>query len=279
MNVVEIKKTSGEREEFSDKKLKHSLQRAGADNDQAERILQEVKRRLYPGMSTRKIYRLAFRLLKKESKKVAANYSLKKAILDLGPSGYFFEKFIAAIYRAKGHQTEVEKTFRGHCISHEVDVIAENEQEKLFMECKFHNSPNKKNDIKTALYVHARHLDLKKGKQVPSYDQYCLVSNTTFSEDAIQYANCVGLKLIGLNTPEEETLHDMIRNLGLHPLTCLKKLRVRDKVLLMEEGFVLCHEILMDKQILDEIGLDHKGKVAALNEIRAILNHNTPPED
>lgn len=279
MTPVEVKKMSGEIEEFSPHKLKISLKRAGASGEQAEEILQQVKKKLYPNISTRRIYRQAFNLLKRESRKYAANYSLKKAILDLGPSGYFFEKFIAAIFRAKGYQSEVEKTYQGRCVSHEVDVIAENDKERIFMECKFHNSPQKKNDVKTALYVQARHLDLKEGPKTPRYDHFYLVSNTIFSQDAIQYSQCVGLKLIGLNTPQEETLHDMIRNLGLHPLTCLKKLRVRDKVALMKEGVVLCHEILLDKDILERIGLDKSHRTAALNEIRAIINGNSKVED
>lgn len=275
MTPLTVKKYSGIKEDFSDQKLINSLLRAGSDVSNAEKILRYVKKRLYPGITTSEIYRLAFSQLKKASKSYAANYSLKKAILGFGPSGYFFEKFIAAVYRELGYDTEVEKIFRGRCVNHEVDVVATKDGHRILMECKFHNTPTKKNDVKTALYVHARHLDLKESSHTPDFDDFYLVSNSVFTTDAIQYAQCVGLKIIGLNTPEEKNLHQLIRELKLHPITCLKRMRIRDKNKLMEKGHMLCREVLDNSHLLTEIGLTPPEKRTILNEIRAIIaNHN-----
>ena len=48
--------------------------------------------RLYPGITTKEIYRRAFSMLRKASAHLAAEYKLKKAFQELGPSGYPFEK-------------------------------------------------------------------------------------------------------------------------------------------------------------------------------------------
>lgn len=271
MTPIEIKKNTGLKEDFSDQKLIDSLKRAGSDAETARKILHFVKKRLYPGITTNQIYRMAFDQLKKASKNYAANYSLKKAILGFGPSGYFFEKFVAAMFREMGYETEIEKIYKGRCVDHEVDVVATKDGHTAFMECKFHNTPTKKNDVKTALYVQARHLDLKESAEAPDFDDYYLVSNAPFSKDAIQYSQCVGLRLIGLNSPDEKNIHAIIRELRLHPITCLKRLRVRDKNKLMEMGVMLCREVIENPQVLKDIGLPKNEQRSVLNEIKAII--------
>lgn len=271
MTPVEIKKQNGNEEPFDEEKLTQSLLRSGMGEIEAQKILRKIKKKLYPGISTKEIYRYAFNNLKKRSKNYAATYSLKKAILAFGPSGYFFEKFVCAIFKELGYETDIGKIYRGKCISHEVDVVAKNDRHTFFMECKFHNASNKKNDVKTALYVHARHLDLKEGVQTPDFDDFYLISNTTFTKDAMEYSQCAGLKLIGLNSPEGQALHDIIRTSKLHPLTCLKKMRVRDKTKMMEEGHMLCKEVWDQPESLDILHLSVSEKRAILNEIRSIL--------
>lgn len=271
MTPVSVKKKSGISEDFSEQKLIKSLVYAGSGREAAEEIVAKLKKKLYPNITTAQIYQLAFSQLQKTSKHFAANYSLKKAILGFGPSGYFFEKFVAAIYSELGYETEISKTLKGRCISHEIDVVAKKDGLTYFMECKFHNSPNKKNDVKTALYVHARSLDLKEGSNTPYHEDFFLVSNSVFSKDAITYANCVGLRLIGLNSPDENNLHAIIRKFKLHPITCLKKLRIKDKEHLMEAGVMLCREVMAAPQILNKIGLGPSEKRSVLNEIRNIL--------
>ena len=88
-----ITKSSGVKEKFSPNKLKQSLIRAGASNLVIKKIEKEICKIIYPGISTKEIYKRAFSLLRKESAHMAAKYKLKKAILELGPSGYPFEKY------------------------------------------------------------------------------------------------------------------------------------------------------------------------------------------
>ncbi len=85
----------------------------------------------------------------------AAKYSLKRAILDLGPSGFPFESYLAKIFEFEGYQTAVDQVIKGGCVEHEVDVVltkkGEKKSEVIYIEAKFHNSAAFKTDLKTVL--------------------------------------------------------------------------------------------------------------------------------
>ncbi len=136
-----ITKSSGQKVPFNAGKLKKSLLRAGASDFQADEIISEVISMLVEGMSTSKIHKAAFRLLKDVSRPVAARYKLKQALLELGPSGFPFEQYIAELLKFQGYKTQVGVFVQGHCVTHEIDVIAEKENTQLMIECKFHNRP------------------------------------------------------------------------------------------------------------------------------------------
>src|SRR3989338_5081017 len=146
-----IVKTDGTREEFHGGKLLDSLTWAGASSGVRDKIVQHIAREIEDGMSTSAIYRHAFELLHKFETPVAARYSLKRAIADLGPSGFPFEKFVAEIFKANGYETLTDQIVDGHCIDHEIDVIAWNENKLIMAEAKFHNELGMKSDLKVAL--------------------------------------------------------------------------------------------------------------------------------
>src|SRR5436305_936858 len=125
--TFQIVKNSGERELFDPEKLISSLHDAGADNQVIEKVLHHIEEELHDGMTTRAIYNHAFFYLQKLKKPVAARYSLKKAIADLGPTGFPFEDYIAEIFQSRGYQTLTDQMVLGSCVPHEVDVIAWND--------------------------------------------------------------------------------------------------------------------------------------------------------
>ena len=255
-----IKKASGEEVEFSVDKLRTSLSRSGASKQVIESILQEVKSHLFPGISTKRIYKLAFSLLKKEAKPSAARYQLKNAIMELGPSGFPFEKFIAALLKHHGYKTEVGIIVEGHCVSHEIDVVAEKDNLYIMIECKYHNLPGNSSDVKIPLYIHSRFKDVElTWKKLPGHEtknhQGWVVTNTKFTDDAIQYGTCVGLRLIGWNYPSKTNLKTWIDDSGLYPLTCLTTLTRSEKHHLLESKIVLCKEIVTNPDVLNILSL------------------------
>lgn len=115
---LDVVKSSGEVVPFSTKKLTSSLRKSGADTAMVNEVLRQLEPELYEGIPTKKIYRLAYAILKKLSKSTAARYSLKQGIMQLGPSGFPFEKFIAEILNAQGYSTRIGELINGHCVRH-----------------------------------------------------------------------------------------------------------------------------------------------------------------
>jgi len=270
-NKIIITKASGEQARFSEKKLRDSLERSGANGEQIQKVIDEIYTRVYPGISTKKIYRTAFNLLKKSSKPAAAKYNLKRAIMELGPSGFPFERFIGEILRYQGYSIKVGEIVMGKCVNHEIDVIAEKGEHHFMVECKYHNHPGTVCDVKIPLYIQARFKDveaawLKLPGHGAKFHQGWVVTNTRFTSDAIQFGNCAGLKLLGWNYPDGTSLRSQIDTLGLYPVTCLTSLSKSEKQLLLENKIVLTKELCHDENILIRAGIQFSRIKAVMQE-------------
>lgn len=272
---IYVVKADGTRELFDVKKLEYSLKKAGASSKTVEDIITHIATHLSQEITTHEIYKHAFELLHKEEKPIALKYSLKRAIMELGPSGFPFEDFIAEIFRHKGFNAETGKIVRGFCVEHEIDVVAWNDEKLIMVEAKFHNELGIKSDLKIALYVKARFEDL--GKMTFKYgrerkmDEGWLVTNTKFTSTAIEYGSCQGgLRMIGWNYPPVGNLHDMILESKLHPLTCLVGLNGREKKTLLMQGVVLCKSLFDKPDLLYAIGMNQAKVKKVLEEIDAL---------
>lgn len=264
-----ILKANGTREEFQSEKLANSLKNAGASLEVTDKIVRHIAGEIEDGMSSSKIYHHAFELLHKFERPVVARYSLKRAVMELGPTGFPFEKFVSEIFKAKGFETTNDQTLLGLCIDHEIDIVAWNENKLIMVEAKFHNELGLKSDLKVVLYVKARYDDLRGimfsyGKKRP-LDEGWLVTNTKFTDKAIRYSECTGVKLVGWNYPAKGNLHDLIEDASLHPITCLTTLSLGEKRVLAEKGIVLCKMLRENPDSLLNIGLDSK-RIASITD-------------
>lgn len=266
---VFIIKASGKREPWNPHKLERSLRAAKASEELVREIVSHIEKDLRDGLRTSDIYAHAFSLLKRYDRPIAAQYSLRKAIAALGPSGFPFERFIAKILNAQGYRTRVGQIVQGFCVSHEVDVIAEKDDERILVEAKFHNSPETKSDVKVALYVAARFQDIEKLlAQKESREHFThawLITNTSFTSQAIQYGTCAGLALTGWNHPKGKTLQDLVQETETHPVTCLTTLTSVHKTQLLNEGIVLCGDVVRNTGTLSKMGLN-RARIASVVE-------------
>jgi len=265
-----ITKANGEREPFRADKLYDSLVNSGAPNDLADRIVREVADSIQDGDRTQVIYRKAFAKLRREERPLAARYSVKRALLDLGPSGYPFEDFLGEIYRVRGYQTSNRRVVQGRCVEHELDLIASKDNERIGAEVKFHNNHGIKSDIKVALYVHARFEDIKAGAAVDSEHDYTsrmVITNTKFSHQARDYAACVGLELLAWDYPKHNNLRTLIEETGVHPLSCLTTLTKAQKRHLMDSGVVLCRQVHNNVRELEDLGVTGRKMDALFSEV------------
>ncbi|SHJ35761.1 ATP cone domain-containing protein [Pseudozobellia thermophila] len=272
---MEIIKSSGEKAEFSLQKLRNSLKHSGADHDSVEEIVKKVGDELYEGISTKEIYNRAYALLKRKKSVFASKYKLKRAIYELGPTGFPFERFIGALLEYSGFSTRVDVVLNGRCVTHEIDVVAEKNGKTTIIECKFHGEEGRNCNVKVPLYIHSRYNDVKahwvtrKGEG-NTLDQGWVVTNTRFTEHAIKYGKCAELYLLSWDHPKNDGLKDRIDRLGLYPITVSPLLTHREKQFLLSREVVLCRQLLKDKFFLDHLGVSKSRKERILNEIEQL---------
>ena len=262
-NDILIIKANGEHVPFRLEKLERSLRMAGASEVDIKEIGQTIENELVDGLSTKKIYQRAFKLLKQRTESVAGRYKLKKALLELGPSGYPFERYIGEILSFQGYEVRTGVFVEGKCLSHEMDVVGRKGDEVIYVECKFHNNPAAKSDVKVPLYVLSRFEDIvKKQNGGKHHNQHCwIVTNTRFTEEAIQFGSCSGIQMIGWDFPQRGSLKERIEISGLHPLTCMVSLSKRQKQHLLERKVVLCRDLLARPELIYNMNLkDRKVK-------------------
>lgn len=271
-----IVKSSGEKVKFSIEKLRSSLRHSGADDILINQIVDTVRDELYQGISTKEIYGRAYALLKKKKSVFASKYKLKKAIYELGPTGFPFERFVSAILEFSGYTTEVGKQMSGNCVSHEIDVFAEKNGSIHIIECKFHGEEGRNCNVKVPLYINSRYRDVKahwekKNEERPLENGW-VVTNTRFTKDALQYGKCVGLYLLSWDYPKNNGLKERIDRLGLYPITVSTLLTNKEKHFLLSRDIVLCRQLVKDKFFLDHLNISEERKKKIIQEVSQLCN-------
>jgi hypothetical protein len=261
--ALTIIKASGRPEEFDIRKLVDSLVRSGAPEDAARDIAQKVKSQISPAVHTKHIFKMAKRLLRQYNRATDMRYSIKRAIYALGPAGYQFEKYFAKILKVYGYSVEVGRILQGYCVTHEVDILARKEQTGFVVECKYHSDGGNPTDIKIALYVHSRFMDIKKAYDLTpenklTVNEGWLVTNTRCTTDAIKYAECVGLKIVSWKYPERNSLEKMIEDNRLYPVTILSSVKRSSLDTLFRNDIILAKDIseMDEKTFVRRSGLD-----------------------
>ncbi|WP_318312784.1 ATP cone domain-containing protein [Flagellimonas crocea] len=272
-----ITKSTGEKVDFSMEKLKDSLLFSGASEAMVEEIVQRVKDELYQGITTREIYNRAFALLKKKESVYASKYKLKKAIYELGPTGFPFERFIGGILHYSGYETKIGEVLQGSCVSHEVDVIATKNGTLNIIECKFHGEDGLKCNVKVPLYINSRYNDVKRPIESQKHKTFketkgWVVTNTRFTQDALEYGKCAGLYLLSWDFPQGDGLKERIDRLRLYPITVSTLLSNREKHFLLERDVVLCRQLMDHIFLLDHLGVSSGRKQRILKEMKALCN-------
>ncbi len=275
-HLIHITKADGTQELFEEEKLVNSLKRVHAAPQTIDEIVENVGKHMRPGMTTSEIYRQAFSLLRRHSEPIAVKYSIRRALLELGPDGFPFEKFIARIFRMWGYETLTDQEVMGGCVPHEIDVVAWKGKDLAMVEAKFHNGIGLSSDIKVALYVKARFDDIGTnnfdyGGTVRQLTERWLVTNTKFTDRAIHYGECQKLKMIGWNYPAKNDLHDIIEQNGLHPITCINSLSRDQKRDLIGRNILACIDLVKEPEALLAIGAKSDVAAAALNEAQMIV--------
>ena len=275
-NTINITKSNGAVEPFDVEKLINSLNKVNASAEAIDDITEQIQAEMHDGMTTTEIYRRAFELLHKHSMPVAVKYSIRRALLELGPDGFPFERFVARIFKMWGYESVTDQTVMGACVDHEIDVVAWKDDDLAMVEAKYHNEALLKSDLKVALYVKARFDDIAPnsfdyGGKKRKLTERWLMTNTKFTEKAIKYGECNGLKLVGWNYPARGNLHQLIEQNGLHPITCIVNLTHDQKKMLISRNILVCVDLVGNPRLLSEIGLKSDLAEKVLTEAQLVI--------
>ncbi len=264
---MQVVKADGTLEPYSDEKVLQSIKRAGIPHELQMQVLDHVRSKLHDQMETWELYHHINEFLGKSPYPYSkSRYGLKQAIMLLGPTGYPFEDYVAKILSARGYTTDVRQILRGKCVMHEVDVVARPKDASMtiMVEAKFHNSPGARSDVHVSMYTKGRFDDLK---EKYNFHEAWLVTNTKATIDAVNYAQCVGMKVISWSYPEEGSLRDLIETSGLYPITMLTNLSSNDKFRLLQNHIVLCGDIVNNPAALDTLRMPPEQRKNILDEV------------
>ena len=276
-------KASGAKELFRGDKLAATLKRVGLAKAKIEEVVNKVKLSLSRKPTSHEVIERALNYLQKTDVAAAARYNLKRAIMQLGPTGFPFEQYIARLLTAYGYDVVTNVQANGFCVHHELDLVAKKDGRHIMIECKFHNSPGLRSDVKTALYTWARFLDIKKAWEqehghTKEFHEAWLVTNTKCTADAIQYARCVGLHILSWRHPEENSLEKLIDQKKLYPITVLLSGNQMLFSKLIRAGFVLVADLAkVNLNVLSRrTGLGGKRLYGIHQEARALIKDSSP---
>ena len=274
---MQVKKHSGELVAFNPDSLKHSLTRSGASEKQVQLVYQDIREKVYDGISTRELYELAFDSLKNQRNTYAARYSLKKALRELGPEGFYFEKWIAKLFEDDGYQTITGQTVEGNAVSHEIDVVALKGEQMLAVECKFRNDIDAKISVTTPMYFMSRVKDVSDKKYSFFNGQHnftdgWLVTNAYLTSDSKDFGRYYNLNLLAWDYPKEKSIKLRVDDNGLYPVTCLTTLSDADKDLLLKKQCILVKDLLAKPSVLDSTQNSADKKKSILKEANELIN-------
>lgn len=268
--AVHVTKASGKTEKLNTEKLRISLLRSGASNEQASDIIDRIEHDVAPMTSTKRIYRLARKYLRQFNRASGIRYSLKRALFRLGPTGYPFEKYYSLLLKNYGYRTQTGSIMKGKCVKHEIDVIAVNDDEVCLVECKYRNRSGTTVDVKVAMYVDSRFRDLASviAAEYPARRfRRWLVTNTRCTDDAIQYAKCCKFNIKSWGYPDNQSLEKMIEEKRLYPVTVVSGIQTGLVSRLLNENIILLRDLVeMNVQDIRRLLALPEGKAAALRK-------------
>ncbi len=244
LKVINLK---GEKEPFSSEKIYKACLRSGASEKTAREITKEIKNQVYEEIKTEQIGKIVRKLLEEKSEEaVAIKFCLKKAMRDLGPSGFSFEKFIVAILEEKGFQVDINQIMPGRCITnYEIDFVVKMGEKRQLGECKYRSDPKKKTDLRVALYNYARFLDISNHPLLKDADiEAILITNAKFTSKAIKYSECNKVKLLGWRYPKTGGLEKLIEETKLYPITILPSFDQELKNAFSKKNLMLVKDLL-----------------------------------
>lgn len=273
---MNVRKNSGELVPFDGASLKRSLDRSGASKNQVDAVFEDVCAHLYEGISTRELYEFAFESLRTHRNVFAARYSLKRALKDLGPEGFYFEKWVGKLFQSYGYETTTGKTLQGKAVTHEIDVVALKDGALNLIECKFRNDESAKISVTTPMYFMSRMKDLSE-QSFDFFGQHLkpkkgwLITNAFLTSDSVKFIETYEMNALSWDYPEKYGLKHRTDDRGLYPITCLTTLNHLQKEQLLKADCILVQELVKQPNILTKLNVHPQDRRNVLEECMELL--------
>ncbi|HVZ67491.1 MAG TPA: restriction endonuclease [Patescibacteria group bacterium] len=268
-----VVKRNGEQVKFDDARVIRSMTRVGVPKELHDRVLEHIREKVPANgyITTDEIFYHIREFLIDKDKKAGLRFNLRQAIFELGPTGFPFEKYLAAIFQDQGYKTQTDVIMQGECVSHEIDIVLEKDGRREIVEVKFHNQTFGKSDVQVILYTYARFLDVKEKNKI---DAVWVATNTKLTTDAITYAECKGVKTLAWNYPEEGNLQDFVERPKMYPVTTLTDISKEEKTRFIDNGIVMTCDLVKvpDEQLSGMYQIDHKRVPGIKESARLICN-------
>ena len=159
-----------------------------------------------------------------------------------------FELFIQVLLAQSGFEVTPNQILRGKCGEHEVDGIARKDGVTYFVEVKHHFNYHALTGLDESRIAWAVLDDIAEafadGLTDLKIDRAVIVTNTRYSEQAIQYGKCKNIIQIGWTSPEHFGLREASEKNKLYPLSCLRGVSDEVRLRLVDSGIVLIKQLL-----------------------------------
>ncbi len=244
---VLVNKADGSKQLFDEKKIVQTCLRMGANREEAIQVARQIERSVYEGITTRKILQMIFSLMRKHKPAVKHLFDLKHGI-SLMASKPEFEAFVRVLLVHSGFKVEPNMILRGLCGEHEADAIATKDGLTYFVEVKHHGSYHALTGLDESRIARAILEDVTEGYSHGltriKIDRAMIVTNTRYSEHAINYGRCRDILQVGWASPEVFGLREMVEKHRLYPLSCLRGISAEVRLRLVEAGIVVIKQLL-----------------------------------
>ncbi len=271
--TVLVTKANGSRQPFDREKVAQTCRRMGINREIAAEIEQEVERKLYEGISTQEILETIFALMRERKPAVKHLFDLKQGISLMEPKPEF-EVFVRVLLDHSGFQVKPNTILKGLCGEHEVDALATKNGLTYFVEAKHHRSYHSLTGLDESRIARAILEDVgdgyARGSSGTKIDGAIIVTNTRYSDHAIVYGGCRNIWQIGWTSPEGFGLRDIIEKYELYPLSCLRGVSTKARLLLVDAGIVLIKQFTeQDSQYIErKTGLSKQAVSSIMEKAR-----------
>jgi hypothetical protein len=245
-------KADGTRQIFDKNKVIRTCMKMGADIRTANVVAQKIENRLYEGITTKTILRMIFSYLRKYKPEVSHVFDLRRGLSLMAPKPEF-ELFVQTLLKYEGFEVESNQILKGKCVGHETDAVVKKDGVTYFVEAKHHKNYHSLTGLDESRIARAILEDTTESYELGinrlKIDRAMIITNTRYSNHAIQYGNCRNILQIGWSEPEKFSLQKIIEEKKLYPLSCLKDVRLDVRMQFVFAGIVLIRQLLEDDNI------------------------------